>query len=352
MGIMDGLRALRTMTMPASPLSDAGTIEPLSIDTVEIDEFTFHGINREGALTIPALLRARNLICTTCARLPIVAVRDGIDIPDQPAWLSRTDGLLSPYHRMIWTIDDLLFYGWSLWKVTRDYSGHVLTADRVPWAAWSFDAENRILVDDLPVSAATHILIPGIHEGILELGKTTIPEALAFARGVRRAVETPAHTTELHQTNDKPLDKEKVQELKNAWIKARKGRDGGVAFTTAGIEIKEHGSIKEHLLVEGRNAVAVDLARLCSIPASMIDATLSGTSLSYSNTSARMAELITFGIAPMISAVAARLGMDDIVPRGVSLRVNVSEATADIAVLTVPDDNAPSLPPTPESEQP
>ncbi|WP_156907668.1 phage portal protein, partial [Corynebacterium freiburgense] len=200
-----------------------------------------------------------------------------------------------------------------------------------------------------PVAAATHILIPGIHEGILALGKTTIPEALALARGVRRAVETPAHTTELHQTSDKPLTPEKVAELKQSWIRARKGRDGGVAFTSAGIEVKEHGSIKEHLLVEGRNAVAVDLARLCSIPAAMIDATLSGTSLSYSNTQARMAELITFGIAPMISAVTARLGMDDIVPRGVSLRVDTSEATADIAALTVPDDR--SLPaPNPHVE--
>ena len=56
----------------------------------------------------------------------------------------------------------------------------------------------------------------------------------------------------------------------------------------------------------------------------MVDAVQSGSSLSYSNVESRLHELITFGISPMMDAIAARLSMDDIVPRGTSVNFDTS----------------------------
>lgn len=337
MGIIaDAVQLARMLAPPqalASPLADTSVLAPVLIPTIDDAP-----ASRDQAMTVPALLRARNLICSTVGRMQIIAHKGGVDLPQQPAWISRTDGPLSPFHRALWTADDLLFHGWSLWSVTRDFHGHVLTADRINFADWSFAPDGRVLVLGQSVPANNVVLIPGIHEGILRHGASTIREALAISAGVTRAVETPAAAIELHQTNDRPITLEEIERLKADWVKARKGAGGGVAYTSSAIEVKEHGAPREHLLVEGRNAVAVDIARLAGIPASMIDATLGGTSLSYSNTASRLAELIAFGIAPMMAALTARLGMDDVVPRGVALRIDTTEAVEVLKTFIVPDD--------------
>lgn len=71
---------------------------------------------------------------------------------------------------------------------------------------------------------------------------------------------------------------------------------------------------KENLLIEGRNAAAVDCARAMNVPAAFIDATVGGTSLSYQNAASRMIELVTFGVEPMMSAIESRLNQPDIRP--------------------------------------
>lgn len=300
-------------------------------------------LTREEAMKIPAVVRARNLIVTTAARMGIIATRDGYDLDEQPRFISRSDGMMSAYHRNLWTFDDLLFYGWSLWKITRDATGHVLTADRVDYTAWSFDSAGCVTIDGRTVHGPNYLLIPGIHEGVLAVGSEIFKQARSISRGVTRAVETPAAAVELHQTNDRALNTEEINRLKADWIRARKGEGGGVAFTSSAIEVKTHGAPLEQLLIEGRNATAVDIARVMGIPAPMIDATLSGTSLSYSNTQSRLAELIEFGAAPIAAALLARLSMDDVVPRGVALRLDVSQTVATINAMTVPDDQTTNL---------
>lgn len=311
-------------TSTLAPVSETGLSNLLS------------GVSRESALTIPALMRARNLICTTAARVLLVAEKDGAPLEDQPRWISRTDGFISPYHRMLWTVDDLLFYGFSLWQVTRDYDGRVIESTRVPYTEWEFTADGDVAIGNHPAAADRYILIPGIHEGILTHGAEVIPQALSMSRGVTRAVETPAATIELHQTNDRQMTPEDINSLIATWKKAR--RENGIAFTNNGIETKEHGAPLEQLLIEGRNAVAIDIARLCGIPASMVDASISGSSINYSNAGLRMAELISFGVAPLIAAVTARLGMDDMVPAGTTITADAREMVEYLTRLTTQDD--------------
>lgn len=299
-------------------------------------------ITRADAMAVPALARARALITTTVARLPVHATRAGVPLDDQPRWIDRTDGPVSPFHRMTMTVDDLLFYGWSLWAVERDYDGRAIAADRVPIHRWTIRDDGTIVVDDHHVPDRDVCLIPGPHEGILTFGADTIRHAVAVLDAVARAAETPAAQVELHQTNDAPLTAEEADRIRQSWIAARRGRNGGVAFTTAGIEVRDHGAPIADLLVDGRNASAVDIARMCGIPASMVDATLSGSSLSYQNTASRMNELVTFGLAPFMAAIAGRLGMDDMVPRGVRIEFDMAETVAPISKFTVPDDDQPA----------
>lgn len=60
-------------------------------------------ITRAQAMSVPAVKRARGIICTTIARIPLRAYRGTEPINPQPLWIDRTDGPVSPYHRMVWT---------------------------------------------------------------------------------------------------------------------------------------------------------------------------------------------------------------------------------------------------------
>lgn len=283
-------------------------------------------VSRKEAVQIPALSRARLLITSTIPRLPLKATYVETSEPAVvPYWLNHSEGTVTPFHRMLWTVDDLFFYGWSLWSLERDQSsGDITSAARIPYDRWGFDDNGNIKVDDKPVWDDDVMLIPGVSEGILTYGAATLAEAIHLANAVQKAAETPSAHTELHQTNDAPMTEDEVRALINSWAAARRGENGGVAFTSAGIEVREHGAPSEHLLINARNAVSVDVARHAGIPASMVDAYLSGSSISYANTSARMAELITFGLSPLMNSVTARLSQDDITPHGVAIEYDTT----------------------------
>lgn len=283
-------------------------------------------VSRKEAVQIPALSRARLLITSTIPRLPLKATYVETGEPAVvPYWLNHSEGTVTPFHRMLWTVDDLFFYGWSLWSLERDQSsGDITSAARIPYDRWGFDDNGNIKVDDKPVWDDDVMLIPGVSEGILTYGAATLAEAIHLANAVQKAAETPSAHTELHQTNDAPMTEDEVRALINSWAAARRGENGGVAFTSAGIEVREHGAPSEHLLINARNAVSVDVARHAGIPASMVDAYLSGSSISYANTSARMAELITFGLSPLMNSVTARLSQDDITPHGVAIEYDTT----------------------------
>lgn len=317
-----------TGSMPlASPWQSA---HPHHLDSIVYNEIFGkagrRSVSRKEAVQIPALSRARLLITSTIPRLPLKATYVETSEPAVvPYWLNHSEGTVTPFHRMLWTVDDLFFYGWSLWSLERDQSsGDITSAARIPYDRWGFDDNGNIKVDDKPVWDDDVMLIPGVSEGILTYGAATLAEAIHLANAVQKAAETPSAHTELHQTNDAPMTEDEVRALINSWAAARRGENGGVAFTSAGIEVREHGAPSEHLLINARNAVSVDVARHAGIPASMVDAYLSGSSISYANTSARMAELITFGLSPLMNSVTARLSQDDITPHGVAIEYDTT----------------------------
>ncbi|AKI28618.1 Putative portal protein [Gordonia phage GMA5] len=309
-------------------------------------------VTRAQAMSVPAVKRARGIICTTTARTPLRAYRGSTALDPQPLWIDRTDGPVSPYHRMVWTIDDLMFYGWSLWACARTKSGVVIAADRVPFDRWKIDDKGVVVYIDengteTPADPRSVILIPGSDEGLLASSAGAIRHAADLLASASKASENPSAYIELHQTNDLPITEEQARGMIAKWAAARRGENGGVAFTSHGVEVREHGSYSEHLLVEGRNAAALDVARAVHLPGSALDATVEKSSLNYETTEGKTADLIDFGLSSYMSAITARLGMDDVVPRGTSVRFVLDAETGPDATAGTPDDGGASTPPAP-----
>lgn len=304
-------------------------------------------VTRDVAIRIAPLARARGLIVSTIARLPLIAIDGDGETTETPQFITDRAGPLSPFHRMLWTVDDLFFHGWSLWACRRE-AGLVVAADRVDFDRWEITADGTVKVDGAPAAAEDVILIPGVNEGILTTGADVLAQAHRLAASAARAADNPAAQVEIHQTNDAPLTEEDIDRLIARWARARRGENGGVAFTSAAVEVREHGASSEHLLIEGRNAAAVDIARHAGIPATMIDATLSGSSLTYSSTPSRLVELVTFGLSPLMTAISSRLSQDDITPPGVRLEFDTETVIDEIASYGVTEEAQPIAATTPE----
>lgn len=366
MGILSSLRAVRSLpdlvasSAPYAP-QRVEVESPWSAYPSHLNQVVWPDLvglenvlpmTRLEAMTVPAVARARRIICGAIAGMSLHVLRGDEVLPQQPSWLDRTDGALSPYHRMLWTVDDLMFWGWSLWSLTRGTDGAVLTADRIPWDRWDFDTVGRIVVDGELVADSSVCLIPGVDEGILWNGKNAIRHAARLLAAADKAATTPSAQTELHQTNDAPMTKEDRAQLIADWVAARRGDNGGVAMTPKSIEVRELGAANEHLLIDGRNAAAVDVARTVGVPAVMIDASPNSASLTYSTTESRNQELVDYGLAPYMSAISARLGMDDMCPRGQRVQFDAENFVGPGARAVAPPDDGGPTPTRPAAPAP
>lgn len=281
--------------------------------------------SRENAIQIPAIAKARHLIASTLAAAVWAQYRGETKVATQPSWLYRTNGQMTPQHRMMWTADDLLFYGWSLWAVQRGTESQILDASRVPRERWDFDVANRIEVDGEIVNDDEVVLIPGPFEGLLTAGRHTIHGAMDLEAQWSARVRNPIAITELHNTDaNDPLTNDEAKALVATFNAARQTQDGVTTYTPANIELRVHGAEVVDLFIAGRNASAVDVARLTGLPAVMLDAAnVNAANQTYTSKESARNDLIDSVRNVWALPIEARLSMDDVCPRGTSVRADL-----------------------------
>jgi hypothetical protein len=316
-----------------SPWADSSFLERVVVPDVWPDAAP-RPMTRGEAILVPAVARARHLICGTMARTPLVAMRADTRVDPQPYWLQGTDGQLgdlteaqaaswglitgqSPFQRMLWTADDILFHGCSLWLNTRPdpSDGRPLRLVRVPWDHWTVDEQGRITdLDAQPFAAGRVVLIEGMSEGVLATGCRTIRTAGTLETTAADVAALPMRM-ELHQTTDAQLSPADIADL-IAEARRALADNRGILFTNQALETKDHPLDSGELLIGARNAASLDVARHMNVPADLIDATAEGGSLTYATTETRNAQFLTYGLAAYMDAVTAALSMDPVVAAG------------------------------------
>lgn len=304
-------------------------------------------VTRAEAMSVPAIARARHVLTSTIARTSLDAVdAAGTVLDPAPAILAQPDPAVSRFVQLVWTVDDLIFHGRSLWFVLDRYAedGRPRHARRIDPGRVTVDERRgpdghlRYVweVDGVEVPARDVIVIDGPHEGILSFGARTVRLAAQLERSAARFASNPTPNVELHATTDYPFTDAEVDVLLDRWARARRGDNGGVAFTSRDVEARMHGAPAEHLLTAGRNAAAVDAARLVSVPADVVDAAPERASMTYANVESRNRTLIDYGLAAYAAAVESRLSLDDVLPHGRRARFDLAELTRPSAVAETP----------------
>ena len=293
---------------------------------------------RAEAMSVPAFARARHVVCTTIARLPVQQYgADGVTPIDVAPVLVQPEVAVSRYQTLLWTLDDMLWHGRAYWRITETYaSGWPAAVDRLPsdrvrldddddtvWVRDRDGTEQRVQPEEL-------IRIDGPHEGVLSFGARTIRHALSLERAAADQAACPIPAIELHQVTGTPdLAQPDINALLAQWRAARGQPGGMVGYTNSSLELRTHGAGgADALLVDGRAAVAVDAARLVGIPADAVDAAAQGgASMTYANVAQRARALIDVGLVAYIAALESRLSMDDVIPHGNSMRLATDALT-------------------------
>lgn len=302
------------------------------------DFFGTTSITRAQAMQVPAVARARNIMCATIGSLPLEVRRESNNsrVPTPP-FIRQPDPRMTAQAVYTFLAEDLLFTGQGYLRImelgadNRPLSAEWISVSRVT-RELDFTGLNSnqgynvtgYSVDGVRVpNYGLGSLIPftGYDEGLLVRAGTTIQTAYALEKAVKRFADEPTPNVVLK--SNLPMPAERVTALLNSWKEARNTR--GTAFVNDTIDFQSIGFSPEQLTLNAaRQYMASEIARACNIPEYYVGGNAAG-SMTYSNVTAERRSLIDLSLRPLMTAITQRLSDIDITPRGSIVKYDLEE---------------------------
>lgn len=282
-----------------------------------------YNATREQAMSIPTIARARGIICSSIASIPII-LRDrstGERI-DPPRVINDPDPRVPGSATYVWTAEDLLLYGYSYWQITELYSDtyRVRSVERInplrvsPFLNANSTEIEYYTVDNLRVpdsGIGSLVVFYGNDEGLLRRAGATIRAGAELERATAMYAREPFPTMVL-KSNGASLPADRITKLLDSWAQARRTR--ATAFLNSDVTLEAVGFDPEKLqLAAARNHIATELSRAIGIPAYFTDAP-TGSSMTYSNATLAKESLLNFSLIPLMTSIEQRLSMPDFTP--------------------------------------
>jgi len=285
-------------------------------------------ISKGTALQVPAFSRALG-VYFLISSLPLREyVKEDVTTPRtflrQPTKVTTYTSLMSR------TLSDLLMYDEAYWRITeRTWDGFPSSIMHMPYDQISYTpaptlyaamlevpADGTVYWNGVPVPPRDVIRFDGFGlGGWLTTGVQVLNTAAALEAAALRAAEIPAPSIVLKNTGA-DLPAAQVDALLDAWETARTSR--ATAYLNSTLETASIGgwSPSDLQLSDARNQAAGQVARLCNLDPSWVGAGVPGSSLTYSNRTDLMRQLLDVSLGPVMKLITERLSMDDVTPRG------------------------------------
>jgi len=300
-------------------------------------------ILRQDAVAVPSVSRCRNLICGTIATIPLemYSLSTGEELPSL-TWIDQPDKRQPRAVTIAWTVDSLFMYGVAYWRVEEVYADDNRPArfswiqnDRVTVKYNALNTEvdyymiNNIRVPESGVGSL--VTFQALDQGLLLRSQSTIRAALDIEKAAAIAAQTPQPSGYI-KNSGADLPDTQVQGILNNWKLARQNRATAYLTSTLDYNVTQF-TPKDMMYNEAKQYFATELARACNIPAYLIDAeTFRG--MTYQNIIDGRKEFFAYSLAPFVTAIEDRLSMDDLTPRGQTVRFSVDETFLRVDPLT------------------
>ena len=296
------------------------------------------GVTRARALSLGAVSRSRDVICSLVGSLPIRQYGtqwNGEDLEELPLppepWHLQPEVNVPRSVTMSWLTDDLMFHGRAyLYTVEKYANGYParfqwLPAEDVNLVSPSFRG-NRPVGGINQITYLGQILDPNLvhifyspYEPLLRTAARSIRIAERLDAAAERYAVNDTPPGHLKQTKGQPLDHDEMVLMAEAWSEAR--QEGRTAFAPEEVEWIESSMDPSKLqLVEARQYAALELSRHANVPPWIVGISTGG--MTYQNAQQAKADAVTFGALGYIEALEQGFSQNSITPRGRVIRLD------------------------------
>lgn len=281
-------------------------------------------ISRQEALAVPAVKRARDLICGGIGQFPLMLL-DPNGKPTDWSLLNQPEAGIARSVSVTRLIEDMLLYERGWWKTT-----HVGWHGK-PAEVRRLEAESVHVVPTYVSYPEGQALVwPEVAglvrfdspNGGLLTSSTAIRAYIALSLIAMQAVDgaPPIDWFTAGDDGEDPEDDE-VEETLNDWAAARRRRR--TAFVPNNLKYNRDGFNPEQLqMSQAREFAITEIARLTGIDAEELS--VSTTSRTYFNAQDRRRDRLESVLGPYMTAVEGRLSMEDVTPRGYTTKFDTS----------------------------
>jgi HK97 family phage prohead protease len=324
-------RAVLTAVQPVTRFS-IDLVTPLDDVIQAAASVSTSRISRRAALSVPAVLRGRNLLCSI-ATLPLVT-RDRMSNEVPSPLLDQIDPNVANPIVLAQTVEDLVFDAISWWRVTaRNAAGwptsavhcDVHTVSLEPPAEKWREARTLPSGQQLPGGSVWVNGVEVAGRDMIRFDSPNPPLREAAARPIRRALLLEK-ASEMYASDPRPqdyftpgegadpADDEEIEEILDTWRQAR--RERSTAYVPASLKYNsvDSPSPADLQLSELEKQATIGLANAMGIDPE--DLGVSTTTRTYANATDRRRDRINDTMAPYMLAITARLSMNDVTRKG------------------------------------
>lgn len=274
-------------------------------------------VSRVDALSVPAVLRSRNLICPVLGGLPL-----RVHNPDRTI---RPNRLLEQPEQgvprsvtMTRLVEDLLFDEVAWWRVVLlGWDGFPAVVERLDPSTVVVAPDGKVYVNGVETPDRELIRFDSPNPGLLTAAARAIRTLLKLDAAAGRYADSPVPAAYLAPKDGVRPSEDAVAAALVTWNEANARRVTG--YVGPGVELKTVGLTPEQMqLIESRQHAVLEIARAAGIDAE--DLGVSTTSRTYFNAEDRRQAFLDFTLGPYVSAIQDRLSMGDVTPRGSYVR--------------------------------
>jgi hypothetical protein len=294
-------------------------------------------ISRAEALQVPAVLRSRNLIAGTLARLPVHVRDKDRNIAAPTTLLDQIDPNVPNVVTYAQTYEDLLLEGLSWWRVLEfGWHGYPVSAEHL--------SPDRVFVSGLPLPLTNghggmamgpvRVYVDGrpVEDNeVIRFDSPNPPLLTHAARAIRTCARLDA-TAAMYGDEPLPLgyfaprdgvtehrSEAEIGAVLDKWEAMRRQRAWGYVGGQWEAKVLQFNAEQIQLADQRQHAV-LEIARAAGIDPE--DLGVSTTSRTYQNAEQRRLDLLDFTLAAYVAALEQRLSMRDILPRGYTAKVS------------------------------
>jgi len=333
-------RTTAKLFAPLTRLTLDSTPRPIDQVIFEMNSLSGRTVSRASALTVPGIVKGRNMICSI-STLPLIAV-DEENEPKKLPLLQQIDPDVANVVTLAQTLEDLLFDAIAWWEIiAQDAAGYPTYAQRrdpstvslQPPAGYKSPAPlpsghdprgASVWIDGREVTADKVIRFDSPNPGILTAGAKAIRQWLLLDAASSLYAEDPRPLDYFSPADDADdVDDDEVQVIIARWRAARRKRSTGWIPRSLKYNTVDAPTPQQLQLAELKREVRLELANLLGVDPE--DLGVSTTSRTYSNAVDRRRDRINDVLSPYMRAITDRLSMGDVTRRGVRTIFQLSD---------------------------